>query len=142
MDDNLYGDMLSLIRRHKLHKDKDVRDLLQYIAEHNPRYSDENVILDIERKALSKEEVFMEPVLGIFNKETFKKGMKAGIEKGIEQGIEKGIEKGMHEIVLKMLGKGLDVKTISSCTGLSEKNIKSIKPKPRNRSSKVNATQS
>ncbi len=140
MDDNLYGDMLSLIRRHKLHKDKDVRDLLQYIAEHNPRYSDEDVILDIERKALKKEEVFMEPVLGIFNKETFKKGIEKGreegIEKGIEQGLQKGREEGMqetaHEIVLKMLDKGLDTKAISSYTGLSEKDIESIKSKPKN----------
>ncbi len=66
----------------------------------------------------------MEPVLGIFNKETFKKGMKAGIEKGMHER--------NHEIMLKMLDKGLNTKAISSYTGLSEKNIKSIKSKPKN----------
>ena len=119
MDDNLYGEMLVFIKDHKLYKDKEVRDLLQYIAEHNPRYSDENVILNIERKALKKEEVFMEPILGIFNKETFKKG--------IEKGREEGIEKGKKEVILSMLKQGFDLNAVTKAAGLSKAEVNKIK---------------
>ena len=78
-----------------------------------------------------------------FTEEGHKKGLQEGLQQGREEGLEKGIEKGKqegkqerdHEIVLKMLGKGLDVKTISSYTGLSEKDVKSVSSKPKNGSS-------
>ena len=57
----------------------------------------------------------MEPVLGIFNKETFKKGMKAGIEKG------------KKEIILSMLKQGFDLKAVTKATGLSKTEVNKIK---------------
>ena len=77
----------------------------------------------------------MEPILGVFNKETFKKGIEHGREQGIQKGRQEGMQETAHEIVLKMLAKGLDARTISSYTGLSEKDIESIKSKPKNGSS-------
>ena len=51
---------------------------------------------------------------------------KKGIEKGIEQGIEKGIEQNQAEIVLNMLGEGLDEATISKFTKIDIEKVKEI----------------
>ncbi len=57
----------------------------------------------------------MEPVLGIFNKETFKKGMKADIEKG------------KKEIILSMLKQGFDLSAVTKATGLPKSKVNKIK---------------
>ena len=51
---------------------------------------------------------------------------KKGIEKGIEQGIEQGIEKNQTEIVLNMLGEGLDEATISRFTKIDIERVREI----------------
>ena len=51
---------------------------------------------------------------------------KKGIEKGIEQGIEQGIEKNQVEIVLNMLGEGLDEATISRFTKIDIERVREI----------------
>ena len=47
-------------------------------------------------------------------------------KKGIEQGIEQGIEKNQTEIVLNMLGEGLDEATISRFTKIDIEKVKEI----------------
>ena len=51
---------------------------------------------------------------------------KKGIEKGIEKGTEKGIEKNQVEIVLNMLGEGLDEATISRFTKIDIERVREI----------------
>ena len=51
---------------------------------------------------------------------------KKGIEKGIEQGMKQGIEKKEVEIVLNMLGEGLDEATISKFTKIDIEKVKEI----------------
>ncbi len=59
-----------------------------------------------------------------------KEGIQKGIEEGIEQGIEKGIEQGslnkQKEIAKNLLKENVDIKIISSSTGLSEEEIKKL----------------
>ena len=64
-----------------------------------------------------------------------KKGIKQGIKQGIEEGMEKGIEKGIIQgskaatidLTKNAINIGLDAKTISKLTGLSIKEIESLK---------------
>ena len=80
-------------------------------------------------------------------KQGIKEGKKEGYEQGIEQGIEKGIAKGTEqgmkegmkagkekgafekaiETAKNMLNKGLDIKLVSECTGLSIEKLNCIK---------------
>ena len=75
-------------------------------------------------------------------KEGIEKGIEQGLEQGLEQGIEKGLEQGREEtkkekekIVLSMLNKGLDVKTISEYTGIEKEFIKRCQEKSKNKES-------
>jgi len=56
-----------------------------------------------------------------------RKAMQEGIEKGIKRGIEQGIQKGSHDANLSsarnLLSAGVDIETISRCTGLSIEEI-------------------
>ena len=60
-----------------------------------------------------------------------KQGIKQGIEKGIEEGMEKGIIQGSKAATIDLtknaINIGLDAKTISKLTGLSIKEIESLK---------------
>ncbi|MCH1911665.1 hypothetical protein L9Z41_03575 [Leptospira noguchii] len=49
------------------------------------------------------------------------------ISEGIQQGIEKGIEKEKLVTASKMLGKGIDLKTVLEITALTEKTLKEYK---------------
>ncbi len=80
---------------------------------------------------LKEEDRFMKYGFTALNK----KGIQQGLKQGLEQGKQEGLEQGKYEIVVKMLANGLNTKTISSYTGLSEKDIKNIKYKPKNGSS-------
>ena len=80
-------------------------------------------------------------------KQGIKEGKKEGYEQGIEQGIEKGIAKGTEqgmkegmkagkekgafekaiETAKNMLNKGLDIKLVSECTGLSVKEVEGLR---------------
>ena len=59
------------------------------------------------------------------------KGIKKGIKQGIKQGIEKGIIQGSKAATIDLtknaINIGLDAKTISKLTGLSIKEIESLK---------------
>ena len=52
--------------------------------------------------------------------------LSSGYRKGLKEGIEQGIEQNNKEIAKKMKDKGMDFKTISELTGLSEEEIKKI----------------
>jgi predicted transposase/invertase (TIGR01784 family) len=52
-----------------------------------------------------------------------------GMEKGFQEGIEKGIEKAKEEVVQKAIQKGFDDETIAELTGISKKEIATIRKK-------------
>ena len=63
--------------------------------------------------------------------EGMEKGIEKGLEEGIEKGLEEGIEKGREEAIAitarKMLQQNLNLKLISSVTGLSEQELLKLK---------------
>jgi len=73
-------------------------------------------------------------------KEGIKKGIEQGIEQGIQQGIEQGIEQGINqgsiqkekEVVINMLNKDFNIKTISEITTLTIEEIEKIKEEMNN----------
>ena len=52
--------------------------------------------------------------------------IKEGYEQGISQGISQGSTNEKYEIAKNMLNKGMDISTISECTGLSKEKIKEL----------------
>ena len=70
----------------------------------------------------------------LYDPEVEKKGIEKGIEQGIEQGIKEGMKQGIKqgieqqqaEIVLNMLGEGLDEATISKFTKIDIEKVKDI----------------
>ena len=58
--------------------------------------------------------------------EVLEKGLKKGWHKGRQEGLQEGMQQGRKEIALKLLFTGLDLETVSKCTGLSEENLKNI----------------
>ena len=54
-------------------------------------------------------------------------GMRQGREAGIEEGVKTGIKQSKIEIAKKMKEKNIDISIIAEVTGLTEKQIKSIK---------------
>ena len=70
----------------------------------------------------------------LYDPEVEKKGIEKGIEQGIEQGIKEGMKQGIKqgieqqqaEIVLNMLGEGLDEATISKFTKIDIQKVKEI----------------
>ncbi|WP_235594075.1 hypothetical protein [Leptospira interrogans] len=58
---------------------------------------------------------------------TAEKLISEGVKQGIEKGIEQGIEKEKLETASKMLGKGMDLKTVLEITALTEKTLKEHK---------------
>jgi predicted transposase/invertase (TIGR01784 family) len=64
-------------------------------------------------------------------KEGTEKGLKEGVEKGLKEGTEKGLKEGEKQTKIttakKMLENNIDLNIISSCTGLTPKEIKNLK---------------
>ena len=56
-----------------------------------------------------------------------KEGYEQGIEVGMSQGLERGSINEKYEIAKNMLNKGMDISTISECTGLSKEEIEELK---------------
>ena len=63
----------------------------------------------------------------LYDPEVEKKGIEKGIEQGIKQGMKEGTEKKEVEIVLNMLGEGLDEATISKFTKIDIQKVKKIR---------------
>ena len=55
------------------------------------------------------------------------KGLAKGIKQGRKEGRKEGREEKGKEIALQMIEKGIDVTTISECTGLTEKQVRALK---------------
>ena len=55
-----------------------------------------------------------------------RQGLEMGEEKGIAKGIAKGKEESKYEIAKALKLKGVDIKTISECTGLSVVEIEEL----------------
>ncbi len=49
------------------------------------------------------------------------------IQIGVEKGVKQGVKQGVKNTAVNMLKMGLDIKTVSRATGLSEKEIKQLK---------------
>ncbi|MBR6162075.1 MAG: Rpn family recombination-promoting nuclease/putative transposase [Bacteroidales bacterium] len=51
------------------------------------------------------------------------KGIERGIVIGVEQGVQQGIQQERHQLVLKMLNKGLPPSLVAEVTGLTEEEV-------------------
>ena len=90
-----------------------IQNLIEYL---NRNYiDDEN--LENEVNIMTK---------SLYDPEVEKKGIEKGIEQGIKQGMKEGTEKKEVEIVLNMLGEGLDEATISKFTKIDIEKVKEI----------------
>ena len=90
-----------------------IQNLIEYL---NRNYiDDEN--LEEEVNIMTK---------SLYDPEVEKKGIEKGIEQGIKQGMKEGTEKKEVEIVLNMLGEGLDEATISKFTKINIQKVKEI----------------
>ncbi len=136
--------ILSKFTEAELDMDEVVCDSVSYVGSYSKLSESDfiklwsDVEFDLRSKGILKKGGYMnirERLKEEWTHKGIKKGLMQGRQEGREEGREEGLEEGKHEIVIKMLGKGLDAKAISSYTGLSEKDIKSIKSKPKNGSS-------
>ena len=94
-----------------------IQNLIEYL---NKNYiEDENLEeeVNIMTKSLYDPEV---------EKKGIEKGIEQGIKEGIKQGMKQGIEQNQAEIVLNMLGEGLDEATISKFTKIDIEKVKEI----------------
>ena len=102
-----------------------IQNLIEYL---NKNYiEDENLEeeVNIMTKSLYDPEVEKNGIeKGI--EQGIKEGMKQGIKQGMKQGMKQGIEQNQAEIVLNMLGEGLDEATISKFTKIDIEKVKEI----------------
>jgi len=56
-----------------------------------------------------------------------KEGIAEGIEQGIERGIAEGTRQNKIEIAKNMLNENIDIQIITKVTGLTEKEIETLK---------------
>jgi predicted transposase/invertase (TIGR01784 family) len=69
----------------------------------------------------------MRTIADSYIEEGFNKGLVRGIEKGREEGREEGIQAGMEKAASNMLKSNLDLKFISSVTGLPIEILQKLK---------------
>ncbi len=74
------------------------------------------VINNLPSKDVNK---VMKTIADSYKEEWFDKGLVQGIEQGREEGIEEGIQAGIEKAAINMLKSNLELKFISSVTGLS-----------------------
>ena len=55
-----------------------------------------------------------------------KEGKEEGRIEGIKEGKKEGIKENKFSVAKRMLEKNIDINVISECTGLSEKEIKTL----------------
>ena len=55
-----------------------------------------------------------------------REGREEGREEGRQEGREEGLAEGTSKVAKAMLEKGIDIKIISECTGLSEEDIRAL----------------
>ena len=94
-----------------------IQNLIEYL---NRNYIDDENLeeeVNIMTKSLYDPEV---------EKKGIEKGIEQGIKQGMKQGMKEGIEKKEVEIVLNMLGEGLDEATISKFTKIDIQKVKKI----------------
>lgn len=54
------------------------------------------------------------------------RGIEKGIEKGIEIGTAKGLNEGKLQVAANLKKRGMDIQSISECTGLTEAEIEAL----------------
>jgi predicted transposase/invertase (TIGR01784 family) len=72
-------------------------------------------------------ENIMRTIADAYRDEGMAKGIETGMAKGIETGMAKGFQEGVKKTALKMLQQKLDLKLISSVTGLSSDDLLKLK---------------
>ena len=82
--------------------------------------------MELETKVENKFMTLAEYIKEKFGQETLQQGLEEGLEKGLEKGLAEGAEKSKGEIARNMLSMGMDLKVISSATGLSCQEIKRL----------------
>ena len=101
----------------------------------------QGIYLKEEQEAFIRDQIKAYAMKDGYN-DGLEKGMAKGMEKGLKEGIEKGLKEGhtkghaegleegalnkQQEIVINMLNKNMDIKTISDITGLSTCEIEKL----------------
>ena len=102
---------------------------LDYMRRFDPHFN-WNLIIGMEQTIFGKEGKLMAPLLQSSLEEAREEGRKEVREearKGILQGKQEGMQQGRQEVALNFLSAGLDLETVSKCTGLSVEEIKKLK---------------
>ena len=68
-----------------------------------------------------------EMIINTLKNEAIKEGMEEGLREGLREGREEGIYEKAIETAKNMLNKGLNIKLVSECTGLSIEKLNCIK---------------
>ena len=83
-----------------------------------------------EKKEIYIKEIMNERDIQYQQNICYKRGLERGLEQGLEQGREQGREEGARETAIKtaraFLKKGISADVVSSCTGLTIEELKSI----------------
>lgn len=56
------------------------------------------------------------------------RGLERGLEQGRAEGLAQGVAEGISKVARAMLKSGMDIKSISSLTGMTEEQIKALRP--------------
>lgn len=83
--------------------------------------NNQDLVTEYEKEQWDKWEQAM------IKKEAIEQGRQEGIQQGIQQGIEQGIERGVKEVAKKLLTENVSIDIIVAVTGLTKKEIESIK---------------
>lgn len=125
--------ILCLDKKEKLKKVSSGDEIMKKVEEKILTISEEDAMIlcyDIEehrekvRRAVTRTEVRIatEKAVG----KAVEKATKKAIKKGIKEGIKEGKREGKVETAKKLLKNGVDIKIISTCTGLSIDKIKNL----------------
>ena len=91
-----------------------VKKVAMYIQDYDPSFS-WNVLQEIEEETIENKEG---RVMTLF---------QYTLDKERKKGWQKGQQEGRQEVALNLLSTGLDLETVSNCTGLSQEEIKKLK---------------
>ena len=87
---------------------------------------------DIEKRLKYEEDMISERdyinILDTAEERGLERGRAEGLEQGRAEGIAKGVAQGVSKVARAMLESGMDIKSISSLTGMTEEQIRALRP--------------
>ena len=89
----------------------------EYIKRCNPRYNNSK-LQKIALKIFKKED---------YMKAVYQEFIEVGLEEGLEKGLEKGRQEEKKQVAVNLLKEGTDVEFVKKITGLSKREIESLK---------------